>query len=424
MKKYQFKLALTLVVLWAITLVSCDDNAEEIVIPSIEPSQSNFDVDYNEGQVTIDFESNVIFYASINDADKQWLSYKFTNLCKTLEVTYLANDSTASRSGTVTVVKDDVEVAIAINQEGNPNAGNGSLQQIELNYSVSTAGGFTTLSVTADEASQIPIGSTVVLKSGESGNITFANPANYSTLFAAVPANGLVSFVYTAELAEMAASGGLFAILRDGFEVTEMYALYTKTNLEYSISTAGGFTTLSGTVEEAEKIEVGATVVLECGSSGNITFANPTNYSTIFYGEPANGKVSFAWTQEMADIASTAGFFAILRDGFELNSMYSIYVENELAYTVSTAGGFTTLSATAEVSSLIPIGATVVLECNDSGTITFANPTDYSTILVGTPSNGEVSFEWTEEMATIAATGGMFAILRDGFEITRMYCHN
>ncbi len=426
MKKISIYLGMMIIIIMPTVFLSCDDEMQEEIIPIIEPSQSEFDVEYTEGEVTVDFNSNVIFYATIEGEEESWLSYSFKNNCKTLVITYLENDTTINRVGKITVVKSEVAKDITISQAGNPNANNGKLQKLDLNYSVSSAGGYTVFSVPKEECDKIPIGATVVLECGDAGTISLLD-ASYAEFVGGGPVNGTFSFVWTQGIANITAENGITTgILRDGFEINSAYVQYNKSNLEYSINSQGGYTILSVAAEECAKIPAGSNVVFECPSDeGTISLLDPS-YTEFAGGSPVNGKFSFGWTNAIVDITAENGITTgILRNGFDVSSMYFTDLNTELQYTITSQGGYTIFSVSLEECAKIPIGATVVLKCpSDAGTISLLDAT-YTEYAGGSPVNGEFSFLWTKDIAEITATAGITTgILRDGFDVNSMSCHN
>lgn len=407
--------------------VSCDDDMDEILIPEIDVPTSNIKVGYDTGDTIVDFSSNVILYATVDPVDKSWLSYYFEDNCKTLIVKYLENDTTIERTGQITLSKSGIEELLTITQEGNPNVNIGGLQKVDLNFDIDNSGDYTILRASAEDAAKIPIGATVVLECpNDDGTVSFLNPATYAEYAGGSPVNEEFKFVWTQEMAGITASSGIMGILRDGFDVTSMYCLFEKTNVDYTVDNSGSYTILRIDAELSDVIPIGATVVVECpGNTGTVSFLNPADYAEYAGGAPVNGKFSFKWTPEIAAITSSTGMMGILRDGFDVSSFYTIHVQTDLAFTVDNSGDYTILRVSAEGAAKISLGASVVLECpGDAGTISFLNPADYAEYAGGAPTNGVFSFVWTKDMVEITRTAGMMAILRDGFDVTAMYCHN
>jgi len=423
--KIIFSIFTLLVTIFAIT--SCEDNETvEVVTPEINPSQSDFNVDYTAGEVSIELNANSIFYATVAKEDESWLSYKFDNSCTTLIVSFLESDTITERIGHITLSKGDVTELLSFTQAGNPNANNGKFQKVALEYAVNSAGGYTIFSVTAQECSKIPIGATVVIECGDVGTISLLD-ATYTEYVGGGPVNGTFSFVWTKEIANITATGGIATgILRDGFEISAVYAVYKKSNIEYNINTQGGYTILSVSADECAKIPIGANVIFECPSDAGTVSLLDASYQAFAEGSPVNGKFSFSWTSNIANITESAGITTgILRDGFDISNMYFTSVITDLEYSITTGGGYTIFSVSVEECAKIPIGATVVLECpSDAGTISLLDAT-YTEFAGGSPVNGEFSFVWTKEIAAITATAGITTgILRDGFDVTSMSCHN
>jgi len=423
--KIIFSIFTLLITLFLIS--SCEkDDITEVVTPEINPGQTVFSVDYTAGEVSIDLNANSIFFATVAKVDEDWLSYKFDNGCTTLIVSFLENDTTVERTGQITMSKGDVTELLSFTQAGNPNANNGKSQKLDLEYAVNSGGGYTIFSVTEQECDKIPIGATVVIECGDAGTISLLD-ASYSEYVGGGPVNGIFSFVWTQKIANITAAGGITTgILRDGFEINAVYAIYTKSNLEYSINTQGGYTILSVPAEECAKIPIGANVIFECPNDVGTVSLLDASYSEFAGGSPVNGKFSFGWTSSIAEITGSAGITTgILRDGFDISNMYFTSVITDLEYAINTGGGYTIFSVSVEECAKIPIGATVVLECpSDAGTISLLDAS-YSEFAGGSPINGEFSFVWTKEIASITATSGITTgILRDGFDVSAMYCHN
>lgn len=412
----------------AVTLIfsSCEkDETVEPIVPSINPSQSSFNVDYKEGTSVVNFDSNVIFYATINDSCKKWLSYKFTNNCKSLTLIYPQNDTIVSRVGKIDITKGDTKLTLKITQAGNPNAGSGKLKRINLQYTINT-GAYTTLSVSATESAKIPIGATVVLPcAADAGTISLINSTTYAEYAGGTPVGGAFSFVWTKEMATITAGKGITGILRGGVSVTGIYCQYISYALPYSIATQGGYTILSCAAADAAKIPLGAVITLDCAAdAGTASFINSATYAEYAGGAPVGGKISFVWTKEIATITSGKGIMAILRNGISVTNMSYVYVKGDIVYSVTT-GGYTILNAAATESAKIPVGATVVVEtASDAGTISLINSSTYAEYAGGAPVSGVFSFIWTKDMVTTTAGKGIMGILRGGFTVNKMYYHN
>lgn len=414
----------------AVTLFfsSCkDDETVEPIVPSINPSQSTINVDYREGTTVVNFDSNVIFYATINDSCKKWLSYKFTNNCKSLTLIYPESDTIVARVGKITISKGDTKLNLKITQAGNPNAGSGKLKKMDLANSIATSGGYTILSVTAAESAKIPIGATIVLPcAADAGTISFINSSTYAEYAGGAPVGGAFSFVWTQAMATQTSGKGLMAMLRGGVTVTGMHCLYMKFAAPYTIATQGGYTILNSTAADAAKIPVGAVITLDCASDvGTISFINSTTYAEYAGGAPVGGKFTFVWTKAMADQTAGKGIMAMLRGGISVTNMSYVYVKGDVVNTVSTSGTYTILNVTAVESAMIPVGATVVFEtAGDAGTISLINSSTYAEYAGGAPVNGVFSFVWTKDMVTTTAGKGIMGLLRGGFTINKMYYHN
>jgi len=423
MKQNRILLAALIILTLPFMFSSCSEDDEPIIKATLELGQSEMIVPYTAGSFTIGVTANDDYTVTVDDTGIDWLTYEFIEDGDSLMVSYVQNDSTIVRKSRLIIINDDVMRFLNVAQDGFPTS---NLTKIDLNYTVSTGGGYTILSIPDEYCDQIPIGSTVVLNCGESGSISFLD-ATYAEFAGGVPVNGTFSFVWTQAIANKTAGSGITTgVLRDGFEVTGAYAIYTKTNLEYVINEGGGYTIFSVTAEECDKIPVGATLDFLCPSdNGSISLLDAT-YTPYAGGSPVNGKFSFAWTNEIAAITVESGITTgVIRDGFDVSSLFFIDMNTELEYSINEGGGYTIFSVSLEECAKIPIGATVVLECpSDAGTISLLDAT-YTPYAGGSPVNGEFSFVWTKEIAAITATSGITTgILRDGFDITGMHCHN
>lgn len=427
MKKSKIIYILLTLFVTSFIFFSCEEDEQmEVIIPEFNPSETEFNVEYTTGELNVDFNSNVIFYARVEKSDQSWLSYKFDNSCTTLIVSYLENDTVIDRIGQIIVSKSGVEDTLNITQAGNPNINIGGLEKVDLNFTVDNSGGYTVLNVAVEEVAKIPIGATVVMECPEDAGTISLLDATYSEYMGGSPVSGEFKFVWTQEIAGKGAAG-MMGILRDGFNVSAMYCTYEKSaNVEFTIDASGGYTILMASVEECANIPIGASVIFECsGNDGTISLLNPSTYAEYAGGAPVNGKFVFTWTKEISGIAATSGMMGILRDGFNPTQIYTISVKNDLEFVIDASGGYTVLTASAEDCFKIPIGAAVVFECSsDAGTISLLNPTTYAEYAGGAPVGGIFSFEWTSEIAGITASSGMMGILRDGFDVTSMYCHN
>ncbi len=425
MKAYRYYYSILFAISITFMLVSCEDDTVEKIIPNIEVNQSEYDVDYSSGEITVDLTSNVIYYVSVEEDASEWLSYEFQDSCQTFIIKYDESDTIAIRSGVITLSKSDVEVPITITQAGNPNADNGKLKSMDLEYIIDSSSGYTILSISAEECDKIPIGATVKFECGDGGTISFID-GSYSEFMGGGPVDGVFSFVWTQAIADKTAASGLTGILRDGFSISTASAIYSMSNVEYSIDSSSGYTILSVAADECAGIPLDATVVFECTSDEGTISLLDGSYSEFAGGSPVNGKLSFTWAQNIVDITTENGITTgIIRDNFDLSAMYYNYVATDLQYVVTTSGGYTIMSVPVEECANIPIGATVVIECSsDAGTISMLD-SSYFEYAGGSPVNGKFSFVWTQEIAVNNASSGITtAILRDGFDIVGMYCHN
>jgi hypothetical protein len=406
---------------------SCKDDTEELIVPAITATTTDYSVDYKEGTVKTDITSNVVYYATVDDNSKKWLSYAFSDTCKTLTLKYAASDTIVARQGTITVSKGDAKLVLTVKQAGNPNAGSGKLKRIDLANSISTSGGYTILSVAATESAKIPVGAIVVLPcAADAGTISFLNTSTYAEYAGGAPVGGALSFVWTSAMATQTAGKGITALLNGGVSVTGMYCLYTKFAEPYTIATQGGYTILNCTAADAAKIPVGAVITLDCANdAGTVSFLNSTTYAEYAGGAPVGGKFTFIWTKAIADQTAGKGIMAMLRGGISVTNMTYVYVKSDIVNTVATGGGYTVLNVTAVESAKIPVGATVVFEtAGDVGTISLLNATTYAEYAGGAPVNSVFSFVWTKDMVTTTAGKGIMGLLRGGFTINKMYYHN
>jgi hypothetical protein len=406
---------------------SCKDDKVELIVPNITATTTDYSVDYKEGTVKTDITSNVVYYATVDANSKKWLSYTFSDTCKTLTVNYAASDTIVARQGTITVSKGNSKLVLTVKQAGNPNAGAGKLKRIDLANSISTSGGYTILSVAATESAKIPVGAIVVLPcAADAGTISLLNSTTYAEYAGGAPIGGAFSFIWTQDMATQTAGKGIMGMLRGGVSVTGMYCLYTKFAEPYTIATQGGYTILNCTSADAAKIPVGAVITLDCANDvGTVSFLNSTTYAEYAGGAPVGGKFTFIWTKAIADQTAGKGIMAMLRGGISVTNMTYVYVKNDIINTVATGGGYTVLNVTAVESAKIPVGATVVFEtAGDVGTISLLNATTYAEYAGGAPVNGVFSFVWTKDMVTTTAGKGIMGLLRGGFTINKMYYHN
>ncbi|MDX8341161.1 hypothetical protein SLH46_18325 [Draconibacterium sp. IB214405] len=423
MKELKIILAVLIIFSSACVFTSCSEDDEVIIKATLELEQGDVSVPYTEGSFTIGVAANGEYNVTVDETGTDWLSYEIVDGGDSLKVSFVQNDSTLVRTSRLIIINDDVMRFLNVDQEGFPTT---SITTVDLNYTVTTGGGYTILSVPDEDCDQIPIGSTVVFECGDAGSISFLD-ATYTEYAGGIPVNGMFSFVWTQEIANITAGSGITTgILRDGFEVTGAYAMFSKTSLEYTITEGGGYTIFSVTAEECEKIPVGATLNFSCPSdNGSISLLDAT-YAEYAGGSPVNGKFSFGWTNAIAATTAESGITTgVIRDGFDVSSLFFIDMNTELEYSINEGGGYTIFSVSLEECAKIPIGATVVLECpSDAGTISLLDAT-YTEYAGGSPVNGEFSFVWTKEIAAITATSGITTgILRDGFDVSSMRCHN
>lgn len=310
---------------------------------------------------------------------------------------------------------------MTINQKGNPNALPGLLR-VNVAYTIATTPTSMLRAPTA-EAAKIPIGSILVFEcSGDVGSVSLINTSNYLEYAGGSSVNKRLQFVWTKEMADQAAPAGIVAILKDGVQITDMYCLFSKTIHTFALSSAGGYNFLNASAEEAAKIPVGANLVFECASSVTMVMLlnGQVPYAT---GSPVNGKFQITWTQEMADITAGAGIRGVQMGGSQVTAMYSIYVKNKIAYTLSSAGGYNFLNATADESAKIPLGATLVVECaeNISMIMLLNGQTPFAS---GSPVKGKFTVVWTKEMAGYVKGSGIRGVLIGGSQVTDLYYRN
>ncbi|WP_321346148.1 hypothetical protein [uncultured Draconibacterium sp.] len=420
MNKYKFLLVFAVFISGLLMFSSCEDDMEELIIPEINPSETQFDVDYKEGEVSIELNSNVIVYTTIDSEDKDWLSYHYQDSCKTLVLNYFENDTTADRIGHALLTYGDSTIDVTINQEGNPNAISGK-KVVDIGYEITTVdyGGtaVTLFIVAAEETANIPVGAMVEIQcSGDDGTIMLIGT---EPMITGIPSNGKFNFVWTVE---MAAGDGFMARLVGGFDPVSMKAMYSqKSHLFETMTVDYGGTAvnlLEISAEEAANIPVGATVTIQCTSDEGTIMLIGTDPEIS--GSPVNGKFSFTWT---ATMAAGEGLLARIDGGFDPEVIYSISFKTELTYEITTVdyGGtpVTLFIVAAEQTANIPIGASVVIECSaDEGTIMLIGT---EPMIIGSPLNGAYVFTWTAELA---AGDGFMARLDGGVDPIGMYCRN
>ena len=419
MKKYKFLYVFALALTTVAMFSSCKDDTEELIVPEINPSETSFNVDYTEGEVRIELNSNVIVYTTIDTENKDWLKYQYQDSCKTLILSYFENDTTAERVGHALLTYGDSTLDVTINQAGNPYAVSGGVKTVNLTYDITTVdyGGtpVTLLTVNGDEASKIPVGAYVEIEcSNNEGTILLVGT---DPIISGKPVDGKFNFEWTSA---MAAGSGILARIDGGFAPVSMKAVYIRKNHLFETFTVDYGGTLVNLLQlssdETAKIPVGATVVIECpGDEGSILLIG-----TEISGSPVNGKFSFTWSQAMA---AGEGLLARIDGGFEPIIIYSVSFKNDLVYDIITVdyGGtlVTLLMASAEETSNIPIGATVVVETSsDQGSFMLIGS---DPLIMGSPVNGKFEFTWT---SALASGDGMLARIDGGFDPVSMYCRN
>jgi hypothetical protein len=393
----------------AVLVSSCKkDTVDALIVPLIVPDQTNIQVGYQAGKVKVNVESNVIFYATVDNASKNWLKYQFTDSCKNLIISYLENtDTTSSRTGYVTVSKGSVsEVLTVLQKKASP-----PRIRRELDIAFQTTG--SNLTISAEECAKIPLGSIVVIESSsETGSFQLSGFNEISGNLS----KGKFSFVWTAKMDSIRAAKGLTGILGNGFKPSVVYASFVKKSHKWVDASSVNFNGktfyfLDILAEETSTIPIGATMVVKC----------PVNVGAFIIGfsthlNPIDGKVTFPWTKNLINDKGVAEF--IRTDGFEVSDIYSISFKVDLLPEIKENGSNTSLTLSAAETAYIPIGATVVIKCADNqGTI---NINGFGS-LTGNPVDGEFTFKWTAAMRN---AGELAATISGGSKPTSMFCRN
>ena len=426
MKMIQKNIAILLLLFATFGFASCgDDNSIDSIIPQIEVNNSTIDVDYNSGKTTIDVTSNVIYFANIMSG-KEWLSYEFTDNCKTLTIAYTENKDIDDRVGIIELSKGDKIITLVVTQSGNPDAS--GPKDTEIAFSIGSAGGgvYQTIVITSDECAKIPIGSTVVFECEGEGSIDGSYTGFSSVNLTVV--NGKAELIWTAEIASTASGeSGFMAMLWGDAMVTRVFipasaaTKPTKVEVEFNIGSAGGgmYKTVVITSAECAKIPIGSTVVFECEGEGSIdgSYTGFPSVSTTV----ENGKAKIIWTEDIATAAADeTGFMAMLWDeALVTNVYYANPVEVEFSIGSAGDGTYKTVVITSAECAKIPIGNTVVFECDGEGSID-GSYTGFTSVNV-TISNGYAEIIWTEEIATMTAgETGFMAMLWDSAVVKKV----
>ncbi|GAB1454101.1 hypothetical protein MASR2M47_41570 [Draconibacterium sp.] len=391
----------------AVFIISCSEQTEDI-IPEFNIANSTIDVGYEEGQSVVDITSNVIYYVDVDDAAKGWLKYSFTDFCKTLWISYSENtDTTASRTGYITISKNGVtEVMTVIQAKATP-------PRIKPVLNIPFQASDNKLIISAQECENIPLGSFVVIESSsETGSFKLSG-------FDEVSGNqseGKFSFVWTHEMDSISDIEGLTGILGNGFNPTKVYASYAKRNFSWveagSVSFGGvTYNFINIPAEETPKIPLGSTMNIGCPKDIGVFIIG---FSTRLI--PKDKKVFFPWKKEYINNTGNAEF--IRSGGFEVSEIYSISFNIDLFPEIVENGNTNILTLGLKEASYIPIGASVVIKCeNDQGTISI-NGFDN---LTGNPVAGEFSFTWTSAMRN---AGELKATIVGGSKPMAMYFRN
>jgi hypothetical protein len=420
MKKIEIIIATFLLLFTTSVFTSCDDSDVETLVPQITLPMEVINVGYDAGKVTVDVTSNVIYFANVTPGSN-WLSYEFSDNCKTLTVAYAENDIATKRTGTIELSKGDKIVTLTVIQEGNPDAGEPQDTEIAFELiEVPQMNGYR-IAISAEECMKIPIGATVVFECEGEGSIDGAMLG--SSFINIAVSNGQGTLIWTQEIAT-AAENGINALLF-GVTVTRVYIPATPkpVNIEIAfeliyVAQMDGYR-LVISPEECAKIPVGAIVVFNCEGEGSIDGAY--SGSPLVNVAVSNGRGTLIWTQEIATAAAENGISALLF-GITVTEIYvptPVDVVFELVYVAQMDGYRLVISP--EECGKIPIGATVVFECEGEGSINGAY--SGSPLVNVAVSNGQGTLIWAEQIAAAAAENstGISALLFDGVTVTGVY---
>lgn len=390
-------------------IYSCDKQSEEIyIIPEVNIPNSTINVGYESGKTNTNITSNVIYYVTVDEADKDWLKYSFTDSCQTLWLSYTENtDTMLSRTGHVTISIDNVSEIITVFQAKATPPRIKPVLDIEYQLSGNS------LVISAEECVKIPLGSFIEIESSsQSGSFQLSG---FDKVFGN-QIEGKFGFVWTAEMDSIGALNGLTGLLGDGFTPSKMYASYVKKMHSWK---EAGSVNFGGVVynfieipaNETPNIPIRSTIYVECP---NDVGAFIIGFSKRLY--PSGGEVFFPWKTEYINQSGVAQF--IRTGGFEVSKIYSTSFRIDLFPEVEEAGVNKILTLNSEETAYIPIGATVVIKCEDDhGTISINGFPE----LTGSPVNGEFSFIWTSAIRNV---GELKATISNGSKPLSMYFRN
>jgi hypothetical protein len=408
MKKNISIISLLFTLITLVSFYSCENENEEIdIVPEFNVGNSTYDVGYEAGSTVIDVTSNVIYYVHIDDAAKGWLKYSFSDSCKTLSLVYSENtDTTLSRTGYATISKFGVSEVITVNQA------KATPPRIKPVINIGFQSADNSLTISAQECLKIPVGSILEIES--SSNTGSFQLSGFDDVSGNV-SEGTFSFEWTHEMDSIGRINGITGILGNGFNPSKIYSSYVSTNYTWedkgSVS-FGGFTYyfIAIPANEAATIPVGSTMYVGTAKDVGTFIAGQTRYN------PVNGKLHFAWNSGYIGKNGAAEF--IWTDGLQIAAIYAISFNIDLFPEIKDNGGNISLKLNLKEASYIPIGATVVIKCeDDSGTININGFPE----LTGSPVNGEFSFNWT---SAIRDVGELNATISGGSKPLVMYFRN
>lgn len=300
--------------LFLFTSCSKEDNFQELN-PKIETNTTDINLGYEAGSTTLDVTSNVIYYANITSG-KSWLTYKFSDNARTISIVYSENPDETERSGTVELSRGDEIVTLTITQEGNPNAG--APKDIEIAFTIGKVnnGAITSLTISPEESTKIPVGSSLIFECDGEGRIS-GSFTGFSSVNNTIE-NGKVVITWSQAIADAAAAGGFTVLFFDGdFTVTRVYVPAPKlpTDISFTLPKVnnGTITSLAISAEESAKIPVGSTVTFICDGEGRID-GSFTGFASVKQ-TVTNGEVTFVWSADIAEAASANGFTVLFFDG-------------------------------------------------------------------------------------------------------------
>ena len=185
MKELKIILAVLIIFSSAYVFTSCSDDDEVIIKATLELENAEATVPYTAGSFTIGVSANNEYTVTVDETGTDWLTYEIIDSGDSLKVSYIQNDSTLVRKSRLIIINDDVMRFLYVEQEGFPSS---SITTVDLNYTVTTGGGYTILSIADEDCDQIPIGSTVVFECGTAGAISFLD-ATYTEFAGGIPVN-------------------------------------------------------------------------------------------------------------------------------------------------------------------------------------------------------------------------------------------